>query len=58
MKETIYFMVLICVGSGGVFLAWKRTGNYDVDFFTRIIGWIMIGFSVYGIIDLTKWAIN
>ena len=51
-------MVLICVGLGGVFLAWKRTGNYDVDFFTRIIGWIMIGFSVYGIIDLTKWAIN
>jgi len=58
MKETIYFMALVCFGSGGVFLAWKRTGNYDVDFFTRIIGWIMIGFSVYGIIDLTKWVVN
>ena len=48
-------MALLCIGSGGVFLAWKRTGNYDVDFFTRIIGWIMIGFSIYGILDLTKW---
>ena len=58
MKETIYFMALVCFGSGGAFLAWKRTGNYDVDFFTRIIGWVMIGFSVYGIIDLTKWVVN
>jgi hypothetical protein len=58
MKETIYFMALVCIGSGGLFLAWKRTGNYDVDFFTRIIGWIMIGFAVYGIIDLTKWVVN
>ena len=51
-------MALVCFGSGGAFLAWKRTGNYDVDFFTRIIGWVMIGFSVYGIIDLTKWVVN
>ena len=55
MKETIYFMVLVCIGSLGLFLALKRTGNYDVDFFIKIIGWIMLGFSIYGIIDLTQW---
>ncbi|MAM98396.1 MAG: hypothetical protein CMG26_01765 [Candidatus Marinimicrobia bacterium] len=55
MQETIYFMVLVSVGSLGLFLAWKRTGNYDVDFFIKIIGWIMLGFSIYGIIDLTQW---
>ena len=55
MKETIYFMVLVCIGSLGSFLAWKRTGNYDVDFFIKIIGCIMLGFSIYGIIDLTEW---
>ena len=37
MKETIYFMVLVSIGSLGLFLAWKRTGNYDVDFFIKII---------------------
>ena len=51
-------MALLCIGSGGVFLALKRTGNYDVDFFTRIIGWIMIGFAIYGIVDLTKWVVT
>jgi hypothetical protein len=58
MKETVYFMVLMCIGSGGLFLVWKRTGNYDVDFFTKIIGTIMIGFALYGIIDLTQWITN
>ena len=58
MKEIVYFMVLICIGSGGFFLVWKRTGNYDVDFFTKIIGTIMIGFALYGIIDLTQWITN
>ena len=58
MKETVYFMVLICIGSGGLFLVWKRTGNYDVDFFTKIIGTIMIGFALYGIVDLTQWITN
>jgi len=48
-------MVLVSIGSLGLFLAWKRTGNYDVDFFIKIIGWIMLGFSIYGIIDLTQW---
>ena len=58
MKETLYFMVLMFIGSVGLFLAWKRTGDYDVDFFTKIIGAIMIGFALYGIIDLTQWIIN
>ena len=51
-------MVLMCIASGGLFLVWKRTGNYDVDFFTKIIGTIMIGFALYGIIDLTQWITN
>ena len=55
MNQIIYFMVLVCIGSLGSFLAWKRTGNYDVDFFIKIIGCIMLGFSIYGIIDLTEW---
>ena len=55
MREIIYFMVLLCLGSAGALLAFKRTGNYDVDFFTKIIGVAMVAFSIYGIFDLTSW---
>ena len=52
MGPTILFMVFVCIASAGGILIWKRTGNYDVDFFTKIIGWIMCGFGVYGIFEL------
>ena len=52
MGETILFIVFLFVGGAGLFLIWKRTGNYDVDFFTKIIGWIMFGFALYGIFEL------
>ena len=41
----------------GGFLAMKRTGNYDVDFFTKIIGWVMLMFGVYGIFELVRFYI-
>ena len=56
MKETVIFMVLVCIGSGGAFLVWKKKGNHDVDYLIRMIGRIIIVFSIYGIIDLTKWS--
>ena len=52
MGETILFIVFLFVGGAGLFLIWKRTGNYDIDFFTKIIGWIMFGFALYGIFEL------
>ena len=52
MGATILFIVFVCISSAGAALIWKRTGNYDVDFFTKIIGWIMLGFGAYGIIEL------
>ena len=52
MKQTLLFMVFVCISSAGGFLAWKRTGNYDVDFFTKIIGWVMLTFGIYGIFEL------
>ena len=55
MPETILFMICICIGSAGTLLVWKRTGNYDIDFFTKIIGWVMLAFGVYGIYSLIKY---
>ena len=52
MGPTILFMLFICIASAGGLLVWKRTGNYDVDFFTKIIGSIMLIFGVYGIFEL------
>ena len=59
MGATILFVVFVCIGSAGAVLIWKRTGNYDVDFFTKIIGWIMLGFGIYGVIELiNRYIIN
>ena len=52
---TLSFMICLCVGSAGALLVWKRTGNYDVDFFTKIIGWIMLIFSLFVIYALLKY---
>ncbi len=52
MGPTILFMLFICIASAGGLLVWKRTGNYDVDFFTKIIGSIMLIFGIYGIFEL------
>lgn len=52
MGQTILFMVFVCISSAGGILIWKRTGNYDVDFFTKIIGWAMLAFGAWGVIEL------
>ena len=52
MGQTILLAFFLTLGTCGVWLIWKRTGNYDVDFFTKIIGWIMLGFGAYGILEL------
>ena len=52
MGETILLIVFVCLGTAGGILIWKRTGNYDVDYFTKIIGWALFAFSIYGIFEL------
>jgi len=58
MTQTILFMLYLAICSAGGYLAMKRTGNYDVDFFTKIIGWVMLMFGVYGIFELIKFYMN
>jgi len=58
MTGTILFMLYLAICSTGGYLAMKRTGNYDVDFFTKIIGWVMLLFGVYGIFELVRFYIN
>ena len=48
----ILFIFFIGLGFSGYKFITIRSGNYDVDYFTKIIGWIMLGFGAYGIIEL------
>ncbi|MBC8213342.1 MAG: hypothetical protein ISR90_05675 [Candidatus Marinimicrobia bacterium] len=44
----MFFVGLAIVG---VSLIWRRTGNYDVDFITKIIGWILFIPAIWGILE-------
>tara|TARA_B100000686_G_C16206242_1_gene673096 strand:+ start:85 stop:261 length:177 start_codon:yes stop_codon:yes gene_type:complete len=57
MGQTILFAFFLTLGTCGVWLIWKRTGNYDVDFFTKIIGWILLIPAIIGIFELIKMYI-
>ncbi len=52
MGETILFVVFVCLSAAGGTLIFKRTGNYDVDYFTKIIGWALFIVGAYGIFEL------
>tara|TARA_B100001540_G_C15479687_1_gene494020 strand:- start:456 stop:632 length:177 start_codon:yes stop_codon:yes gene_type:complete len=52
MGETILFIVFVCLSTAGGILIIKRTGNYDVDYFTKIIGWALFIVGAYGIFEL------
>jgi|TARA_B100000959_G_C14436143_1_gene400664 small neutral amino acid transporter SnatA (MarC family) len=51
MGETILFMVFVALSLTGGWLILRRTGNYDIDFFTKILGWILLIPGILGIMD-------
>ena len=57
MGQTILFAFFLTLGTCGTWLIWKRTGSYDVDFFTKIIGWILLIPAVIGIFELIRMYI-
>ena len=57
MGQTILFAFFLTLGTCGIWLIWKRTGNYDVDFFTKIIGWILLIPAIIGIFELIRMYI-
>ena len=42
MKQTFLFIFFVALGIIGFRLIWNRTGNYDIDFITKLIGWILL----------------
>ena len=51
MTRTLLFVFFITLTITGGFLTWKRTGNYDVDYFTKIIGWMLLIPGIIGILE-------
>ena len=54
MGRTILFLVFVAMSLIGGWLIWRRTGNYDIDFFTKILGWILLIPGLWGIIESLK----
>ena len=46
--EDIVFIALAVVGYKFITL---RTGNYDIDYFTKLLGWLLIIPAIWGILD-------
>jgi len=51
MGETILFVLFVALSMSGGWLIIRRTGNYDIDFFTKILGWILLIPGIIGIME-------
>ena len=51
MGRTILFLVFVAMTITGGWLVWKRSGNYDIDFFIKILGWILLIPGILGIME-------
>ena len=51
MEETILFLVFVALSLMGGWLILRRTGDYDIDFFTKILGWILFIPGILGIME-------
>ena len=51
MSRTLLFIFFVALAGVGFKLVTMRSGNYDVDFFTKIIGWILLIPALWGILE-------
>jgi len=51
MVRTLLFLVFVCLTLIGGWLVLRRTGNYDIDYFTKILGWILLIPGILGLLE-------
>ncbi|SVD17958.1 uncharacterized protein METZ01_LOCUS370812 [marine metagenome] len=51
MGRTILFLVFVAMSITGGWLVFRRTGNYDIDYFTKILGWILLIPGIWGLLE-------
>ena len=54
MARAILFVVFVAMTMMGTWLVMRRTGNYDVDYFTKILGWILLIPGLWGLFESLK----
>ena len=54
MGKTILFLVFVALTLTGGWLVLRRSGNYDIDFFTKILGWILLIPGILGMMESLK----
>ena len=54
ISRTILFIIFIGLGVVGYKFINLRTGNYDIDYFTKLLGWLLIIPAIWGILESLK----
>ena len=47
----ILFLIFIALALVGYKFMTLRTGNYDIDYFTKLLGWMLIIPAIWGILE-------
>ena len=55
MTKYILLLFFMIFNIGGIFLILLRTGDYDADMFTKILGWILFTPSLIGLFYYYEW---
>lgn len=51
MQRTLLFIFFVALGMVGFKFVTMRSGNYDVDFFTKIVGWVLLIPALWGVLE-------
>ena len=51
MGRTVLFLVFVAMTLTGMWLVFRRTGNYDIDYFIKILGWILLIPGIWGLLE-------
>ena len=49
--RVILFIIFIGLAVIGYKFITLRTGNYDIDYFTKLLGWLLIIPAIWGILE-------
>ena len=55
MARTLLFLVFVALSITGGWLVLRRTGNYDIDYFIKILGWMLLIPGIWGILESLKF---
>ena len=58
VSRGLLFVFFVGLAISGYKFIRLRTGNYDIDYFTKLLGWLLIIPAIWGIIDSIRESIK